>query len=279
MRDRPAFLDLRSVAETRLRGGRELGRRVLAAGRLLVLGQPPLQDAAREDADQTPVAVDDGNALGVVLLEEPERLLERDVGADRGARRRPARTHLLPGAPGGTPSPRERRSRIDAPRLERGRDLADPRGERRRPETDVALLGEVPDAVEGGRELLGELRPDLVARPEDAPEILDPLEVRDGHAAGIREDVGKDRNAALGEDRVRSDRRGPVRTLGDHPRPKTRRVVGMHLILAGGEHEDVAVELEQLLVGHALAVVTADERTLLADVLLQRRNVEAGLRA
>src|SRR5919106_255147 len=199
--------------------------------------------------------------------------------AGRGARRRPARTRLLPGAPDGTPSPRERRSRIDAPRLERGRDLADPRGERRRPETDVSLLGEVPDAVEGGRELLGELRPDLVARPEDAPEILDPLEVRDGHAAGIREDVGKDRNAALGEDRVRSDRRRPVRTLGHHPRPKTRRVVGMHLILAGGEHEDVAVELEQLLVGHALAVVTAGERILLADVLLQGGNVEADLRA
>ena len=68
------------------------GRGVYAAGgssggssssRLLVLRQPALEDAPREDADEAPFAVDDWHALGVRLLEEAERILERDVGPDR----------------------------------------------------------------------------------------------------------------------------------------------------------------------------------------------------
>ncbi len=70
--------DLRSAVCRRLRGRRE---------RLfLVLGEPPLEDAPREDAQQAVVLVDDRNALGVLGLEKAERLLERDVRADREVR-------------------------------------------------------------------------------------------------------------------------------------------------------------------------------------------------
>ena len=103
------------------------------------------------------------------------------------------------------------------------------------------------------RELLGELRADLVARPEEPSEVLHPLEVRDGDAAGVREDVRQDRDPALGEDLVRLERGRAVRALGDQPRAQPRRVVRRDLVLARREHEDVAVELEQLLVRDPLA--------------------------
>ena len=59
-------------------------RRQLRLG-LLVLGQPALQHAARQHADQ-PAVLDDGHALGVLLLEEAEGLVERRVGVDRRVR-------------------------------------------------------------------------------------------------------------------------------------------------------------------------------------------------
>ena len=76
-------------AELRIFGARAGRRR-----RLLVLGEPALEDGAREHADEAAV-VDDRHALGVVLLDEAERLVERRVGVDRvvgrlGERRRPA---------------------------------------------------------------------------------------------------------------------------------------------------------------------------------------------
>ncbi len=73
--------DLRSDGKERLRGGRKLGRLVLVR-RLLVFCEAPLQHAPREDADQPLSLVDDGNPLGVLGLEKPERVLERHVRAD-----------------------------------------------------------------------------------------------------------------------------------------------------------------------------------------------------
>ena len=82
----------------------------------------------------------------------------------------------------------------------------------------LALLREIPHPVERVGELLGELRADLVARPEEAAEVLHPFEVGDGHAAGVREDVGQDGNPSLAEDLVGLERRRAVRALRDHPR-------------------------------------------------------------
>ena len=128
-----------------------------------------------------------------------------------------------------------------------------PADERRAAQRDRALLGERPDAVERVAELLREPRADLVAIPEQAAEILHPLEVRDGDAAGVREHVGEHRDPALGEDRVGLDRRRAVRALGDELRVDRGRVLLRELILARGEHEDVARELEQLRVRDVLA--------------------------
>ena len=78
--------DLRSAPGRRLCGRR---KRLV-----LVLGEPPLQDAPREDADEPMVLVHDRHALGVLRLEEAERLLERDVRADREVRRLGDRAEL-----------------------------------------------------------------------------------------------------------------------------------------------------------------------------------------
>ena len=101
--------------------------------------------------------------------------------------------------------------------VKRSGNLADGGDQRGLPQGDAELVGQVPDAVECVFELLGELVLDLVPAPEQPSEILDPLEIGDGDAAGIRQDVREDDDAALGEDRVGVDGRRPVRPLRDHP--------------------------------------------------------------
>ena len=61
---------------------------------VLVLCEPPLQDAARQDSEQAMLLVDDRHALGVLGLEEAERLLERHVRPDREVRRLGDRAEL-----------------------------------------------------------------------------------------------------------------------------------------------------------------------------------------
>src|SRR5439155_13012482 len=71
----------------------------------------------------------------------------------------------------------ERPSWVDPPRLQRSGHLVDPRHEGGLTQRDSLLLGQSPDAVERVGKLLGEARTDLVARPEQAAEVLHPLEV------------------------------------------------------------------------------------------------------
>ena len=59
----------------------ELDRLDLLEGRL-VLREPTLQHRAREHADE-PAVLEHGDALEVVLLEEAERLVQRELGVDR----------------------------------------------------------------------------------------------------------------------------------------------------------------------------------------------------
>src|SRR5207244_4716909 len=92
------------------------------------------------------------------------------------------------------------------------------------------------DPVEGRSHHVGELEPDLVAIPEEPSEVLHPLEVGDGDAAGVREDVWHDRNPLLAEDLVRLDRRRSVRALYDEQRVDPVRVRARELVLAGGEN-------------------------------------------
>ena len=79
------------------------------------------------------------------------------------------------------------------------------------------------------------------------------------------------------EDRVGLERGRAVRALGDHARPDARRVLAGDLILARREDEDVAVELEQLVVREPLAGVAAFERAVLAHVGVERGDVEPAL--
>src|SRR6266508_1964301 len=83
----------------------------------------------------------------------------------------------------------ERRSWVDAARLQGAGDLVDAAYERGLTERDVLGLRELPHAVERVPELVGEPGADLVARPEEPAQVLHPLEVRDRHAAGVREHV------------------------------------------------------------------------------------------
>ena len=79
-------------------------------------------------------------------------------------------------------------------------------------------VGERPDAFDRAAHEVAESRANLLAAPEEALDVLHPLEVRDGHAARVREDVGEHRDPPLGEDRVGVERRRPVRALGDQAR-------------------------------------------------------------
>ena len=54
---------------------------------VLVLGESPLQDAAREHAHEAMLIVHHRDALGILGLEKPERLLEWNVRPDREVRR------------------------------------------------------------------------------------------------------------------------------------------------------------------------------------------------
>ena len=134
----------------------------------------------------------------------------------------------------------------------------------------------LPHAVERVAHLVLEAAADVVAVPEQAAEILHPLEVRDRDPAGVREYVREHRDPAPGEDRVRLQRGRAVRSLGDHPRLHARRVVTRDLVLERGEDEDVALQLEQLLVRDVLALVL-DERgvAVLDGMVVQRLDVEA----
>ena len=91
----------------------------LVLGRRLVLGQPSLQHRAREHADE-PSVLEDGHPLEVLLLEKTERLVERELGADRVQR------HLddLPQAASCADRGRRRRSRARASSASRRRGSA-----------------------------------------------------------------------------------------------------------------------------------------------------------
>ena len=109
-------------------------------------------------------------------------------------------------------------SRVDPPRLERRRDA---RGSRRPAPRCAARRRRCSESAQtrsnASPSFSASRAPDLVAVPEQAAQVLHPLEVRDGDAAGVREHVGQDRDPARGEDRVGRDRGRAVRALDDEP--------------------------------------------------------------
>ena len=87
----------------------------------------------------------------------------------------------------------------------------------------VSCLRVVSTSLEGARDDLVQPRVHLVLLPEVLLQALHPLEVRDDDAAGVREHVREDEDAALLEDLVGGRRGRAVRALADDPRLHLRR--------------------------------------------------------
>ena len=102
------------------------------------------------------------------------------------------------------------------------------------------------------------LAPQALLDLDDVPEVLllvlDPLEVGDGDAAGVGQDVGDDEDAALAQDRPRprawSGRWPPRRSM---PAVDAVGVVGGDLALERGRDEDVAGHLQDVRAADGLA--------------------------
>jgi hypothetical protein len=120
-----------------------------------------------------------------------------------------------------------------------------------------------------------QLRVHLVLAPEVLLEALHPLEVRDDDAARVREHVGQDEDAPVLEDRVGRGRHGAVRALADHRRLDPARVVLGHDLLEAAGREDVARELEQLLVRDLVHAAEPAEDAVLLLVRERGGDVDA----
>src|SRR6185437_8046307 len=79
------------------------------------------------------------------------------------------------------------------------------------------------------------------------------------------------------EDLVGLDRRRPVRTFDDDRRVDAVGVRARELVFAGGEDQDLARKLEKLFVRDPVAAVVTGERSVLCDVGMEGRDIEAGL--
>ena len=89
---------------------------------------------------------------------------------------------------------------------------------------------------------------DDVLRPEVSAAILYPLEVRDGHAARVREDVRDDEHALLVENRVGAGSRRPFAPSQMIFARIFAGVLARDHVLERGRNEHVDVEREQLIV-------------------------------
>src|SRR5204863_8717688 len=87
---------------------------------------------------------------------------------------------------------------------------------------------------------------DLVELPVELRTALDPFEVGDDHAPGVREDVGDDDHASSGEHPISVGGDGTVGAFHDDLRPDARRVVLSDLRFERGGDQDVHVQGEQL---------------------------------
>jgi hypothetical protein len=107
---------------------------------------------------------------------------------------------------------------------------------------------------------------------------LHPLEVRDDHAAGVRQDVRHDGDPAVGQHPVALAGGRAVRAL-HHPARLDRRggVLVQHVLGRGGD-QHVDVERQQLRVRQRVGAREADDGAGLGDVAQQRGDVQAARR-
>ena len=103
--------------------------------------------------------------------------------------------------------------------------------------------------------------------PEERLQVLHPLEVGDGDAARVGEDVGHEEDAPLAKDRVGFGRRRSVRALDDELRLDVTRVARGQLVADRCGHEKIAIDGEQLLVADLLGTGKSLERLLARPIL------------
>jgi hypothetical protein len=117
---------------------------------------------------------------------------------------------------------------------------------------DLVAVGGVPDVLQRADHDLVQAHVDLVLGPEEAAEVLHPLEVAHRHAAGVADHVGHHQHAAVGQDVVGRRHGGPLA-------PSSTSLAfsggagGGDLAFQRGRDQDVAVHVPELLVAHHLA--------------------------
>src|SRR5438309_6182367 len=154
-------------------------------------------------------------------------------------------------------------------------DPADRNHVRGRAHVDLVLLRHLEHVVEGLHHDLFQARVDRGLAPEEVLQILHPLEVTHGHAAGVAEDVRDEEHALLVENPIGFGRGGSVRGLGDDLRLYARGVVFADLVLDRRRDEDVAVELQELRVRDPFRAREAGDRAGLAFVRVDAIRVDA----
>ena len=105
-------------------------------------------------------------------------------------------------------------------------------------------------------------------------EILGPLEVGDDYPAGVDEDVRDDGDAPVVEDPVGLGRQRMVGRFDHYGRPDTRGVAGVDHPLDGGGHQEVALQLEQLLVGNPVGAGQAGDHARPLFILEERIHID-----
>ena len=89
---------------------------------------------------------------------------------------------------------------------------------------------------------------DTLFLPAELLEILHPFKVRDDYTSGVYYDAGKDSYATIAEDGVRVSGGRMVGPFQDEVSPNLRSVPGMEDVAPGRGGQDIAFELQELLV-------------------------------
>src|SRR5579875_561116 len=110
---------------------------------------------------------------------------------------------------------------------------------------------------------------DLVLGPEERLQVLHPLEVADGHPAGVGQDVRDQEDPAVAQDLVGLRSGRPGGALHDQPGPHLTRVAGGDLVAKGGRDQQVAIDRERAVGRDLLASREALEAPLPPAVLDQ----------
>ena len=200
--DRLVELELEQVRDPTARPGRRTRRG--AARACSIIDSEPSTPITRPSGRRSssrrghpPAAaagVEHGLAAGELEASERPRAPTPPAGRRPGRRsRRPTR-----------PAQVRRRSRVHGPQLARPRRPArSPTAMRGSAPVDAAALGGVEHPLDAPRASAAAAARSLLGRPGLALDVLRPLVVADGDAAGVGEQVGHDLDPALGEDRGR----------------------------------------------------------------------------